>query len=175
MRPLTLDNIKSELKVETSDDDALLTSLVTRAIRIVEDMTHVCLRPVDVTISRESLTDFLIPLAPLRSVAAVKYIQDSDGTEVTLSADSWYATDVDSPFTRIRFRGSLPRDVRPGTVKVYLSVGSDTLPDGLVPAIVGLVGHLYNNPEATAPIALQDVPLSFRALIQLYARHGSAL
>ncbi len=175
MRPLSLDNLKAELKVETDDDDALLTTLVARAVAIVERMTGMCLRPVDVTISREAFDSFLIPLAPIRNIASVKYLQDSDGSEQTLPIANWYTTDVDSPFSTLRFVGSLPTDVRPGTVKVYVSVGADTLPEGLVPAIVGLVGHLYNNPEATSAIRLEEVPLSFRYLIQLYQRQGAAL
>ena len=57
--------------------------------------------------------------------------------------------------------------IYPGTmVTVFYLAGYTALPNDLVHAIIALVGHWYNNPEAAQPISLSTVPLGLEYILR---------
>jgi uncharacterized phiE125 gp8 family phage protein len=168
MRPLTLDNIKAELRIETADDDALLSRLITDCLAIVELDTGTAIRERTETLWMSRFADVMLPIVPFLQVEAIDYVRDSDGTTVTVSASDYWIDRSIGRFALVRFKRT-PSGVREGTVRIAYKVGGGAVPEGLTRAVVALIGHYYNNPEAAAPVSLVEVPLSYRFVIEAYS------
>lgn len=98
--PVTLEECKSQLRLQVSDDDPLILSYIAAARSYVEAIVGQQL----VTATWEWKTDgfqplFLLPHSPLQSVTSITYI-DTGGTTQTL-ATSVYQTDTASVPGRI--------------------------------------------------------------------------
>lgn len=85
VEPLTLDEAKKHLLVEISDDDALITGLLTAAIDAVELATEHALIQRTIRYTLDSLCHEVIPLgwSPFVSAVDVRYL-DADGVEQVL-------------------------------------------------------------------------------------------
>ena len=78
--PVTLDEAKLFLRIDTTDDDALLASLITASRRLIEQTTRKCLlqQTWRFGVDRWPVTSLLrLPLAPLMSLSMVTVM---DGT-----------------------------------------------------------------------------------------------
>ncbi len=98
--PVTLDECKSQLRLQSPDDDPLILSYIAAARSYVESVAGQQL----VTATWEWKTDgfqpmFFLPHPPLQSVTSIAYI-DTSGTTQTL-ATSVYQTDTASVPGRI--------------------------------------------------------------------------
>ncbi len=93
--PITLAQAKAHLRVDTSDEDALITSLITAAREYCESFQNRAL----ITQTWELVLDawpafpVTLPLPPLQSVTSVKYT-DCVGIETTWAASN-YIVDTD--------------------------------------------------------------------------------
>lgn len=104
--PITLAEAKTHLRVDASDEDALITSLIVAARRAAEQRTGRAL----VTQTWEASCDEFpgsgegipLQLAPVQSVTSVKYI-DTAGVEQTIGAPNYTLND----------RGSMGHSVLP--------------------------------------------------------------
>ena len=87
VEPVTLDEVKASLKIDDSDENALLTALITAARERVEAS---CRRAVITQawdfILDEALAEIVIPLPPLQVVNGITVIAE-DGTETTVDED----------------------------------------------------------------------------------------
>lgn len=175
MNPPTLLSLKAALVIDYSRDDARLSDLLSAAIDLVERATGRAIRQRDHVQYFESFgRAFLLAVAPVRSISAIQYERDTDGGTATLPAENWYLDNTALPLVRVRFRGSMPTDVRPASPRVLYSVGDYTLPSGLSQCIISLVGLWYNHPEAAGPVNLSELPLSFRFVLEQYRMQGVA-
>ena len=174
--PLTLDAIKAALKIRTSADDGDLVRLIASAIAVVEESTGRALRAGTGVYYVDRIRRVRIPIVPITSITSVVYTDDTTGLDVTVSSNVWYESRVLNPYRSVIIRAnvSLPSNVRENTVRINYVTGAAVIPAGLDQAIVALVGAWYNNPEASSPIRLEDVPFSFKMLLQLYQVNGGA-
>ena len=98
--PVTLVEAKDHLRLEISDDDTLVTSLIVSAREFAEQETHRQLVTATWKLTLNSFpSEIRLPLPPLQSVSSLKYL-DTDGTQQTL-ASSNYDVDTDSEPGRI--------------------------------------------------------------------------
>jgi uncharacterized phiE125 gp8 family phage protein len=155
---IPLSTIKTALKIDYSDDDADLIRLRETATVFVEKRTGLALQPRTETLYLAYWTDSLIPVAPYTGITHVRY-QNSTNTQTTVPAGDYWIDQTDGPLNQIRFLE------RPETY----TVGYSNIPDPLVHAMIALVGHWYNNPEAAQPIGLQTVPMSVEAILDMYS------
>lgn len=94
--PVTLADAKRHLRVDFTDDDQLITAMITAARKSIEDFCHISLVPKTITLFlraqqvpksifsqpfqvREQFNEFEIPYGPTASVDSVTSM-DSDGT-----------------------------------------------------------------------------------------------
>ncbi len=130
---------------------------------------------------------FRVPLPPLISVVSIKYI-DTDGDEQTL-AGSVYSVDTASQpgLIHLVYNQSWPsirKQHNAVTVRItagYATTSSpvtnygENVPGPIIAASKLLIGHLYNNREATiAGITITTVPMAVDSLLgpfQMYGRH----
>lgn len=152
--PVTTAEAKLHLRVDLSDDDALIDTLIITARRMVESE---CLHALITQTWEYFIEEFPegeeieLPWPPLQSVTSVKY-KDYDGDTNTLSTDVYFV-DTDSTPGRIILKPgqSWPGDsLYPGnpiTIEFECGFGTDTddLPAEALAAVKLLTADLYEN------------------------------
>lgn len=174
--PVTLAEAKLHLRVDITDDDALITDIITAAREYVETTT----RRQFVTATWEyrmdgfpsSGGDIELPRPPLASVSTVKY-NDSDGNQQTLSTAE-YDVNIDAVVGHVTpaYGKTWPEHrVETDSIQVQYVAGygaASAVPSSIKSAIFLMIGHLYEHREAvvvgttatTIPLALQSLIVS---------------
>lgn len=176
--PVSLGEAKNHLRVDISDDDDLITALITAAREYVEEASR---RALITQTWRLSLPQFPaaveieLPRPPLQSVTSVTYT-DSDGSSSTF-ASSKYSVDTDSEPGRVRlvYGEDWPSDTLAETNPVQITYvagygdGSSDVPQRWRQAILLTVGHWYENREAVATGGgiPKELPLAVERLINM--------
>ena len=164
--PVLLADAKKHLRVDISDDDALIARLVKATTRHVENFTqrvlltqtwewrfdrfprwhHTGTPEYDPTVIR-------VPKPPLQSVTSVNYI-DPDGVEQTWDPAKYVADGASEPgriypaFNECYPDTRLERDA----VRITFVAGHTTrekIPDDLIAGLLLVLGDLYENREDT--------------------------
>jgi len=92
---------------------------------------------------------------------------DANGSTVTMPTTEWWTDDSEAV---LALEFITDRTMKDGTLATVTYVaGYSEVPQALQQCIVALVGAWYANPEASAVVALAEVPLSYRYIIQQYA------
>ncbi len=184
--PITLDEAKAQCRVDIADDDALIGALITAAREEVERQSYHALMtqtlemiltawPYDHPILPGWYTGHIrLPRPPLQSVTSVTY-KDYTGTVRTMTVNTDYVVAGDS----------IPAEVMPPYAKTWPPVvlhaaepirvryvcgyaDAASVPDSLKLAVKLLVGHWYENREASNPMLLRDIPRGVDALCMSY-------
>jgi uncharacterized phiE125 gp8 family phage protein len=175
MEPVSLGEAKGWLRIDGSDEDELVASLIAAARQYVEDETGLALvaQTWELVIEnperlpwcaerRPSYVRVRLPRRPVRSVESVTY--RSAGSTVTLAASNYKVVGDELVFT-----GDAPLSDEPLGVTITFVAGYGDpidVPDKYRQAIRLLVAHGYENREpvviGTVPYAVQ---LSVRELI----------
>lgn len=157
---VTLLEAKNHMRVDGSDDDALIERCVSAASRWAEVYT----RRAFITQTWDIFFDswagiFNLPLSPLRAVVSVSY-RTADDT-VLLVSPSVYLIDTVSLPCRIMLRHgqNWPNNplwqLNPVSIRIDVGYGlASDVPDDIKAAILLLAGYLYENREQ----ALKDTP-----------------
>ncbi len=173
--PVTLDEARAQLRLDGTDEDALLTALVTSACAVLEAET----RRAFVTQSWRLVLDLwprrgiAIPLAPVSGIARLALI-DADGAFETLDP-SLYETALEGDAPRIVATGAWPAPRRRvGGIAVDFVSGygaAGAVPAPLKQALLLLAAHWF---ETRTPVAFgetpSEIPLTVAALVAPYRR-----
>ncbi|MBS0207512.1 MAG: phage head-tail connector protein [Planctomycetes bacterium] len=179
VEPVTLAEAKDWARVEITDDDALITSLIVAARRYVEAHLKRALITQTWKLTADQFPvlgqqwtlvgpELRLPLPPLQSVTSIVY-EASDGTPITLDPSTYIVDTISQP-GRITpaYSQSWPaaRPV-PGSVQIAYVAGygdASAVPDSIKTAIKLLVAHWYKNREAVGD-AGAPVPLAVENLL----------
>ena len=165
--PLSLAEAREHLRVDHFDDDGVITGCILAARQHIENVTGLALVTSTWTMT---LDDFppveliTLPREPVQSVSAVRYYNEA-GVLTTWSTTAW-ETDLYSMPPRLR-----PRDGYdwPDTADVLGAVqvefvagygGPQAVPQPIMQAMRLLVGHFYENREASV-VGTSAAPLPF--------------
>ena len=174
--PVSLADAKAHLRVTTTDDNDLITAIITTARTYIELITGLSLGPKTWDIYFENFKgdELYLPYAPLVSVTYVKYY-DFGGTQNTWDSSN-YIVDTDSIPGRVYpvYNGYWPSDSRgyEKDINVRFVSGyadADAVPNPLKHAIMMMVGELYENREISLVGAtINDLPFAVKHLIAPY-------
>ena len=163
VEPVTLADAKVHLRVDGTDEDTLITGLITAARRHVE-------RSLGRALITQSWSFFLdewpdpyaieLPLTPLQAITAVT-TYDVDDVGTVFDAQNYFADTASEP-PRLVLRGAQPWP-KPGRrangIEIALTVGhGDTasdVPQPLIQALMLLIAHWFEQRE---PVVLDDRP-----------------
>jgi uncharacterized phiE125 gp8 family phage protein len=166
--PLTTAEAKLHLRVDVSDDDALIASLITAARQYVENFTRRLLMPqtIDVGYDAFPCEEWFVPRCPVQSVTSISYY---DGTgSVQTWGSSNYVTDIPvgpygqlpriAPASGVSYPATQDR-VNAVTVRLVCGYGTGAqneatqqaaVPAGIKAAMKLLIGHWYAHRESVA-------------------------
>lgn len=171
--PVSVDELKTHMRVFTSADDDYIAALRAAAIKRGEDVQDraYCLQTLELTLDAWPCyhTIQLPKATPLVSVTCVKYT-DIDGVERTLSADAYLLDQVTEPGRIVlRWDESWPsdelREINGITVRYVVGSAAADVAPTIKHAIRYLVAHWYENREPVTDVANNPVPMTWESLI----------
>ena len=163
--PVTLTEAKLHLKVDSTDDNDLITALITAAREAGEQYTQIGFAPQTLEMVLDEFPDdgeaIELELGPVASITHIKYT-DTAGAEQTVSSADYALSTYGSVHRALPDYGvSWPdtQDVAEA-VRVRYVTGYTTLPKAAKQAMLLLIGHWYRNREAVSDKPMSDVPLA---------------
>lgn len=147
--PVTLDDVKRQCLVDSTDDDALLTRLIKAARSHVEHYCNARWAEQTIMCQCNSFADFArLPEGPLKSVTSIGYI-DASGAAQTLAAAVYEERkDGLEPSIGLQNGQSWPA-VLPGSRITVTAVFGGALPEEVSHAMLVFVASAYHGRENT--------------------------
>jgi hypothetical protein len=201
VEPVTLALAKQHLRVDFTDDDVLITGLITAARQWAEVYCRRAFFDQTIVLSLDAFPLFLynngtIPPSQMRgypyyasywdplairlprpstvSIASITYI-DQTNTVQTLSTSAYYCDTTSEPARIVPTPANTWPTTQvylPGSVQVTYTAGTygdgvtvNTCPQTIVAAMLLMIGHLYENRQTVSELALKEIPLGAKALL----------
>jgi len=171
--PLTLEEAKAFLRVDASDDDALITTLIKTARLHVESQTQLAL----ITQNWRMVLDcwpahgrIAVRPGPLKAITATR-IYDFDGRVRTVDTQAFVLDIGAAVLAFVPWAMPMPTRIAAG-IEIDIAVGfgdaASDVPESLRQAIRLLVAHWYENRGIVAADSRATVPASVAALTAPY-------
>ncbi len=175
--PITLAEVKAQLRVEHDDDDAILTRLIDVAVAYTD--VRGALGQAMITqkwaqwIHSNPPQNVSLILGPVQNVTAVKYY-DTDGVIQSDDVNNYqvFGTDfatIISPKDSFTWPAAQQRS---DAIKIEYEIGyGDAItdvPQTIRHALMLLIGHWYDNREQTGADELSNIPFGYEEMLNLY-------
>ena len=167
--PITLAEAKNYLKVDSTDDDTLISNLIATAREMAEAESGQVFITRSIELVYDTAPDSIeIPYRPIQEVTKIETISEA-GVKSTVS-DSLYNVDVSGTILPARIRlktGCVWPEHRDFasfiiTVKAGYGDAGANVPSPIRQAILQIIGHLYENRTS------QEIPAGARMLLWNY-------
>ena len=162
--PILLADAKAHLRVDGTDEDALIGALISAAREQAEAFLRRALITQTWRLDLDELPPCIaLPFPPVASITSVDYT-DTDGNSQTV-ATSVYELDAAESIVRLKYNQVWPsiRD-HPDSASVTYVVGygaaGTSVPASINQGMLMLIGHLFENRELSAPITISQVPMA---------------
>ena len=172
--PVTLAEAKLHLRVTESDQDALILSLIKAATAHAEQITGRAFvsQTWVKTLDAFPASGGISLKAPVASIAEIRFT-DPNGAEQALDPAHYQLDPYTLPGWVLPAYGYDWPETRANinAVKVKFVCGfgnAASVPEDIKAALLLLIGHLYENREATSDRAITDVPFTVDALLAPY-------
>lgn len=173
--PVSLEDMKSYLKVSTTANDDLITSLIQTASDCFEAMAGIVLIEKEFTTKRDVFDCYKLRRRPLQSdTVVIKYL-DTDSAEQTVSSADYYFYE-ENVYTNIVFKSdfSYPAiDDRLQAISIVFTAGygatSEDIPADIQTAIKQHVAAMYENRGDCADATCSNLlPATSKLIIMKY-------
>jgi len=170
---ISVADLKSHLRVDVNDDDALIEAFRDTAISFVQQITNRVLGDVDAVVYLDKWQNVTLDVGPVNTIESVEYI-DENGNVQTLPTTNWFS-DIAGAHGRIRFH-DVPSlyDYALNRVIVNCNVGhaENAIPAPVIHAIRLLVGHMYENRTAAEIRSVNEIPFGVHSLLSPFRIFG---
>lgn len=163
--PIPLALLKSHVRVDFDDDDALLSLYLSAATSYFERATRRLLSQQSRTVKLGAWVAVRLPFPPVASITSVSFV-DEDGNSQTLASSS-YSLDNTGPMPVLRWVGDLPslHGESFDLVTVTYQAGWNDPPTDVVRAVLELAAGYYLTRESVATIQFAPVPFGVESVI----------
>jgi len=181
VEPVSLAEAKLHCKIDLTDDDALVSALIVTAARWCEARIgqQFITATRSLTLDGIPFGEITLPYPPLQSVSSITYV-DSAGTTQTWSS-SLYDVDNKTKPGRVRPKWgevwpSIREQMNAVTVTYTCGYGtaSTDVPAAVKQAMLLLIGHWYENREASTDTASKEIPQGVEPLL-VSVWHGEVM
>jgi uncharacterized phiE125 gp8 family phage protein len=179
VEPVTVADAKSHMRIDGSDEDVLIASLLLTSRLHIEVALSLALITQSWTLTLDrwpSGREVELPLAPLRSIDEVR-VKNAEGIS-NVATPEGYLVDLASRPARLVWNNSVPPapKVRANGIEIDMTVGfgatGDSVPAPLKHAILMLTAHWYEHRDpgeigsegARIPDAISSVIKPFRTI-----------
>lgn len=172
---LDVDDAKAHLRITSSDEDALLTTMLARARERAETDAGMTLsNGAAWTFQAQEIPDsakeIRLPFGPVRSITTFTYTAANGGGATAVPSSAYSLRGGDAPAIVRNPGQSWPSQADPQEANVEITyVAGDILAlsaDG-AQAILLMLGHMYEHREAfVAGVKVEEVPQGYAALIR---------
>jgi len=158
VEPLSIDEVKTHLRVEYDDENAYLHALINVAREFIDGKDGILGRAINTQTWKLSLTDFKsdieIPLPPLQSISSIKYWNNASTPVLTTVATTVYEVITGTFRGKVCLLGdqSWPSDIdanRRFPVEITFVAGygdeASDIPEGLRHAMLFHIAHMFEN------------------------------
>ncbi|MEF2549997.1 head-tail connector protein [Aurantimonas sp. A2-1-M11] len=152
--PVTVEEMKRQLYIDHTDDDPMLTRLISAARDHAERYCGSRFATQTLTIKCDAFSDMArLPEGPIQSITSIEYV-DTDGADQTLSTDVYEvrADGLDTAIVR-KHAQQWPTPQHGSRITVTAVVGYATVPPAVKHAIILFVSDSY---ETRVPAAMAD-------------------
>lgn len=169
--PVTLEEVRAQLRLDGTEEDALLAGYLDAAVEHVQTMTSQLLMPQTVAFEFDSFEDMARPLpcAPIRAIQSISY-EAADGSTQTVEPSEYRLRERGRLALIARRSGCWPQLAPGAVVTVTAEAGyedAEAVPVTLRQAILFLAAHFY---ETRTPVGAAsssaELPLTFRHLVE---------
>lgn len=168
--PVPVDLLRTRLRIEVEDDDALLASLAIAAAELIEKETGLGLSSETRTATIRPWRRWCAPVQPMTALTSVTYTDPAGATQTLPTAERWLDTTDELPVLLFDTTANVKENTY---ATVTYVAGYVQIPHALQQCIIALVGAWYANPEAAAIVSLQDVPLAYRFIIAHFSARSA--
>lgn len=184
IRPVTVDEAKTHLRVDYAEEDDLIGTFIDAASAHLDGWSGLLGRALVEQTWKQEFDCFerclRLSLAPVISIESVTW-RDADG-QISTVADTNYLLRTDASGSYVRFDDgyTFPTGLHESAAVAVTYVAgypntegdtpASTVPAALKAAILLMVAHWFNNREAVSADGLSEVPASAHALIAPYRR-----
>lgn len=165
--PITLEEAKAHLRVDSSDENAVITRAISGARHFAEHYTGRAFARQTLEQAMPCFPDgeFNLELGPVDSITSIKYT-DANGVEQTLDPADYVLSTYGTARTVHPAYGVTWPDTRgPLAVRVRYVTGYEEAPVAAVSGMLLIVGHLFENRQEASSLKLADIPIGARDLL----------
>lgn len=157
--PVTLAEAKTQLRIDHSDEDALIQSLITSAREMAEQITRRSIMPQTWEKTVDSFLDNDIELLN-PAVTAIEYVKylDPDGVEQVLSPSDYYLDKDNEPAWLLLGVGKeWPKTAEAANaIRVRYTAGYTDVPSSIKVWILLAIEHLYDRCKSGESASLSE-------------------
>lgn len=176
-QPVSLAEAKAHLRVDHSDDDALIDSLLAAAVGHLDGWSGILGRALITQTWRLDMPSFgypiRLPLAPVQS-ATIAYSDTDNADQAFAEASFALLTDATGPYVALVSGASWPSVYSRGdAVRVTFVAGygdATAVPAAIKAAILLMVGHWYEHRSTVVDGNVMALPFGAEALLSPYRR-----
>jgi len=173
--PVELELIKSQLRIDGTDEDILISNRVKSAQSFIEQYTNRCLLSSTFIAYLDSYpeTELWIYKFPITAITAVKYY-NSAGTLTPMTDGTDYVYSIKDCPTKVKFltTPAIQTDIYDG-IEIHFTAGHADLEDidkGIIEALNLIVGSFNENRQNESSFNVNEIPLNYKNLLNMYVK-----